>query len=48
MLQFLITAGAMLVSMMAYTVIVIAFMQSKWYMKLVQKICEKIYNVDDL
>lgn len=48
MLQFLITAGAMLVAMVAYTAIVFAFMQSKYYMKLVKRICEKIYDVDNL
>ena len=48
MLQFLITAGAMLVAMMVYTIIVFAFMHSKYYMKVVKKICEKIYDVDDL
>lgn len=48
MLQFLTTAGAILVAMIVYTVIAFVLMQSKWYMKLVQKICEKIYNVDDL
>jgi hypothetical protein len=48
MLQFVIVAGAVLVGMMAYTAIAFAYIQSNHYWKMVQKLTEKIYNVDDL
>ena len=51
MLQFLTIVGAVLVSMVAYTAIVFAFMYSKLYVKMIKKMSEqvyKVYDVDDL
>ena len=48
MLQFLTIVGAVLVAMVTYTAIVLVYMRSKHYWKMVKKMTEKIYDVDNL
>ena len=48
MLQFLTIVGAVLVAMVTYTAIILVYMRSKHYWKMVKKMTEKIYDVDNL
>ena len=47
MLQFLTIVGAVLLAMVVYSAIMFVFIQSKYYNKIIMKMCQKIYNVDD-